>query len=142
MNKPFYPKREVNFTLRYILPFLIIIPALEIGILLFSGKTLGIIPTILLIIATGVGGAFLAKKQGIETIQKVQREMSRGNIPGDSILDGLCILTGGLLLLTPGFVTDITGFMLLIPGTRKMFKPLLQKQISKMIERNRFTIIR
>lgn len=142
MNKPFYPKREVNFRLRYILPFLIIIPALEIGILLFSGKTLGIVPTILLIIATGVGGAWLAKKQGIEAVQKVQREISRGNIPGDSILDGLCILSGGILLLTPGFITDLTGFILLIPGTRKMVKPLLQKQISKMIERNRFTIIR
>lgn len=128
--------------MRYLLPFLIIIPACEIGILLFSGKTIGIIPTILLIIATGIAGAWLAKKQGLEAIRKVQQEMSFGKIPGESILDGLCILVGGLLLLTPGFVTDLTGFILLIPATRKFVKPLLQKAISKSIDQNRFKIIR
>lgn len=128
--------------MRYLLPFLIIIPACEIGILLFSGKTIGIIPTILLIIATGIAGAWLAKKQGLEAIRKVQQEMSFGKIPGESILDGLCILVGGLLLLTPGFVTDLTGFILLIPSTRKFVKPLLQKAISKRIDQNRFKIIR
>jgi UPF0716 protein FxsA len=128
--------------MRYLLPFLIIIPACEIGILLFSGKTIGIIPTILLIIATGIAGAWLAKKQGLEAIRKVQQEMSFGNIPGESIIDGLCILVGGLLLLSPGFVTDLTGFILLVPSTRKFVKPLLQKAISKRIDQNRFKIIR
>lgn len=128
--------------MRYLLPFLIIIPACEIGILLFSGKTIGIIPTIFMIIATGIAGAWLAKKQGMEAIRKVQREISFGNIPGDAIIDGLCVLVGGLLLLSPGFLTDLTGFVLLIPATRKFVKPLLQKWMSRLIDQNRFTIIR
>ncbi|MGM7720870.1 FxsA family protein [Metabacillus sp. Hm71] len=128
--------------MRLLMLFIIVIPALEIGFLLLSGKTIGVMPTVLLIILTGVIGAWLAKKQGIEAIRKVQHQMQYGQIPSDAIIDGLCILVGGLLLLTPGFITDIVGFLLLFPLSRKKIKPFLITLIRKWVDRNRITIIR
>jgi UPF0716 protein FxsA len=128
--------------MRLLLILIIVIPALEIGVLLLSGKTIGVIPTVLLIILTGVVGAWLAKKQGIETFKKAQQQMQYGQIPGEAIIDGLCILVGGLFLLSPGFVTDLTGILLLFPKSRNLIKPVLLRIIRKMIDRNQITIIR
>ncbi|PLS16969.1 membrane protein FxsA [Bacillus sp. M6-12] len=128
--------------MRYLLLILIIVPAFEIGTLVLSGRTIGYIPTILLIIATGIAGAYLAKKQGLETLQNAQLQMRTGQLPGEAVLDGICILAGACLLLTPGFLTDITGFILLLPLTRKMIKPVLLRFIRhRMINKN-ITIIR
>jgi len=121
---------------------IIVIPALEIGILILSGNAIGPIPTVLLIILTGVVGAWLAKKQGLETLRKAQQDMQFGQIPGMAIIDGLCILIGGVLLLTSGFITDTVGFLLLFPFSRNKFKPILLATIRKMIDKNRITIIR
>ncbi len=121
---------------------IILIPALEIGLFILSGKMIGTISTVLLIILTGVLGAWLAKKQGLEVLRNAQQQMQYGQIPGAAILDGLCILIGGLMLLMPGFITDIAGLFLLIPFTRNKIKPLLQPVIRKIMDRNRFTIIR
>jgi UPF0716 protein FxsA len=128
--------------MRLLVFLIIVIPALEIGFLLLSGKTIGVLPTILLIVLTGVVGAWLAKKQGIEALRKAQQQMQYGQIPNEAILDGICILVGGLLLLTPGFITDMTGFLLLFPISRNKIKPLLLLIIRKMIDKNQFTIIR
>jgi UPF0716 protein FxsA len=127
---------------RILLAFIIIVPALEIGLLILSGKTFGLIPTILLIISTGVIGAWLAKNQGLRAIQQVQFQMSRGQMPGDVIIDGLCILVGGVLLLTPGFITDAIGFTLLVPTTRGWIKPFILKLIRDYMDRRTVTIIR
>ncbi|WP_316397399.1 FxsA family protein [Metabacillus litoralis] len=121
---------------------IIVVPALEIGVLLLSGKTIGVIPTVLLIILTGVCGAWLAKKQGIETLRKAQQQMQSGQIPGETLIDGLCILVGGVFLLSPGFLSDVVGVLLLVPISRNLLKPFLLRVIRKMIDRNRFTIIR
>jgi UPF0716 protein FxsA len=127
---------------RILLAFIIIVPALEIGLLILSGNTFGLIPTILLIISTGVLGAWLAKNQGSRAIQQVQYQISRGQMPGDIIIDGLCILVGGVLLLTPGFITDTIGFILLIPSTRKWLKPFIYKLLRDYMDRRTVTIIR
>ncbi|MDE3839884.1 membrane protein FxsA [Bacillus methanolicus] len=128
--------------MRYFLLFLIIVPALEIAFLLLSGKTIGVLPTIFLLIFTGVLGAYLAKRQGLETIRKAQEQLRYGQIPGDALLDGICILIGGTLLLTPGFITDMAGFLLLAPPTRKFFKMLLIKAFKRWIDKGNVTIIR
>ncbi|CAM3754618.1 FxsA family protein [Mesobacillus zeae] len=126
--------------MRYFLMILIVVPAAEIGILMFSGKTIGLIPTIAMIILTGVIGAALAKKQGMETLNKVRYNLGRGVMPGEEVLDGICILVGGTLLLTPGFLTDIMGFFLLAPPTRRLFKPLLQRTFRRWMNRNTIII--
>ncbi|MBZ5750175.1 membrane protein FxsA [Metabacillus litoralis] len=128
--------------MRLLLFLIIVVPALEIGVLLLSGKTIGVIPTVLLIILTGVCGAWLAKKQGIETLRKAQQQMQSGQIPGETLIDGLCILVGGVFLLSPGFLSDVVGVLLLVPISRNLLKPFLLRVIRKMIDRNRFTIIR
>ncbi|MDX8342119.1 FxsA family protein [Rossellomorea sp. YZS02] len=128
--------------MRYMLLLLIIIPALEIGLLVLSGQAIGLVPTVLLIITTGILGAYLAKKQGIETIRKAQRDMQYGQLPGDAIMDGLCILVGGVVLLTPGFITDAIGFLLLLPATRKMLKPFIYRLFKRWINNGNVIIYR
>ncbi|XJZ26459.1 FxsA family protein [Bacillota bacterium Lsc_1132] len=128
--------------MRYLVLLIIFVPAADIGLLLFSGKTLGVFPTLFLIILTGVLGAYLAKKQGLETIRKAQEQLRSGQIPGDAVLDGICILVGGTLLLTPGFITDILGFLLLLPVTRRLFKRLMIFSFRKKIEQKKIKIIK
>ncbi|MGA9290119.1 MAG: FxsA family protein [Anaerobacillus sp.] len=127
---------------RILLLFIIIVPALEIALLLLSGRTLGLIPTVLLIIGTGILGAWLARREGSEVIQKVNRQMQTGQMPGDAILDGLCVLVGGIVLLTPGFITDAIGFLLLIPATRKPFKRWIKNFLERRINNGQFMFIR
>lgn len=128
--------------MRFIVLLLIIIPAAEISLLLLSGRTLGIWTTITLIILTGVLGAYLAKQQGLDTIRKAQQQMQSGQMPGDVLLDGVCIIIGGTLLLTPGFITDILGILLLAPPTRKVFKIFLGKAIQNWLNKGKMKIIK
>lgn len=128
--------------MRYLLLLIIVVPAAEIGILMFSGKTIGLWPTLLMIILTGVLGSYLAKKQGLATIRKAQEQLSYGQIPGDAVLDGICILVGGTFLLTPGFITDILGILLLAPPTRKFFKLLISASFRKWIDKGNIKVIK
>ncbi|MCW4643929.1 FxsA family protein [Bacillus safensis] len=127
---------------KYFLLLLILFPAVEISLFLISSKIIGILPTMLLIVLTSALGAYFARKQGIEAFQKVQRDLQYGNMPGGAIVDGFCILIGGLLLLIPGFLSDLIGALLLIPVTRKGIKPLFERWLRNMSNRNRYTIIR
>ena len=120
----------------------ILVPVAELGVLLFSGQTIGVWPTLILLIVTGLLGSYLAKKQGINTIRKVQEQIQFGRVPGNQILDGLCVLFGGILLLSPGFLTDILGLILLLPFTRTLIQPFILKLIRKWIDKNTFTNIR
>ncbi|WP_257346556.1 FxsA family protein [Pseudalkalibacillus decolorationis] len=124
---------------RIVIVLLIIIPALEIGILIWSGQTFGIPVTILLILATGVIGAWLARREGMEALRLSQVQLQNGQVPSDVILDGICILVGGTLLLTPGFITDTTGFLLLFPYTRAVAKLWMRRYIQKKMDNGQFS---
>ena len=93
--------------MKWLQHYFIIVPTAELAVLMVSGKTLGIMPTILIIIATGIGGAYLAKKQGLRAWRDLQYRMADRETPGKALVDSVCILLGGLLLLMPGFITDI-----------------------------------
>lgn len=127
--------------MKFFVLLFIILPACELGVLIWSGKTFGILPTVLMIIATGIGGAYLAKYQGLLTMRKVQEQLNKGIMPGEEMIDGFCILLGGILLLAPGFLTDIIGLILLLPPTRLMIKPFFRRVFRKKVERNTITII-
>jgi UPF0716 protein FxsA len=127
--------------LRYLFLLIIIVPAAEIGFLLISGQIIGVWPTVLLIILTGVIGSYLAKKQGLATFYQLQRQLQTGQLPGDALLDGVCILVGGTLLLTPGFLSDILGFLLLFPTSRIFFKKLMNRWIQNWIRKGNMKII-
>ena len=120
----------------------IVIPALEIVVLVLSGKAIGVWPTFALIVATGIIGAFLAKKQGLYTLQRAKDEWMNGRIPSDALLDGICILVGGTLLLTPGFITDTAGFILLLPFAREKMKPWLVRLFKWMFYTKTWIYIR
>src|SRR5690625_4727155 len=113
----------------------VIIPALEIGIFIWTGSMIGILPVMMIIILTGVVGIALVRQQGIETMRKMQYSIQQSEPPGEHILDGICILVGGVFLLAPGFFTDAIGFLLVIPWTRKPFKYLMYKQMIKKMKK-------
>ncbi|WP_272511775.1 FxsA family protein [Bacillus altitudinis] len=127
---------------KYFLLLLILFPAVEISLFLISSNIIGILPTMLVIVLTSALGAYFARKQGIEAFQKVQRDLQYGKMPGATFVDGFCILIGGLLLLIPGFLSDLIGAVLLIPMTRKRIKPLFERWLRNMSNRKRYTIIR
>jgi UPF0716 protein FxsA len=112
----------------------IVVPAIELILLLRVGSVIGPANTLLLVIITGVTGAYLARTQGFIVIQKIQNSLNKGIIPGDEMLDGLLILIGGIVLLTPGFFTDFLGLLFLFPPSRKIFTLLLKSQFSKSIQ--------
>lgn len=95
-----------------------IVPALEFYLLFKVGGSIGALNTFSLIILTGIVGASLARSQGLSILMKIQNELQTGALPGKAIIHGLLVFGGGLLLLTPGFLTDVLGFSMVIPGTR------------------------
>jgi UPF0716 protein FxsA len=121
--------------MRFFILVFIILPALEIGVFLLSGKTIGVWNTVLIIILTGILGAFLTKRQGLEVMRKAQDAVRVGYPPGDVLLDGICIFLGGILLISPGFISDCLGLILLLPPTRKLIKPLLIKWFQRWIDK-------
>ncbi|MAS81349.1 MAG: exlusion protein FxsA [Legionellales bacterium] len=95
------------------------IPLIEIAILIEIGKVVGATYTIMLVIGTAALGAALLRQQGLSTIKKVQRNMNQGSLPAIELIEGLMLLVAGALLLTPGFFTDIFGFLALMPSLRR-----------------------
>ncbi|HEY4601088.1 MAG TPA: FxsA family protein [Cerasibacillus sp.] len=122
--------------MRFIWLVLLIISALEIGIFIWVGGMIGPWWVVLLIILTGILGITMAKKQGIDTLRRAQASIHYGQMPSEEIFDGICIIIGAAFLVTPGFVTDISGFILVLPVTRNLFKKQLKKILKKMIDNN------
>jgi UPF0716 protein FxsA len=97
----------------------LIIPFAEIYLLLQVGSIIGALPTILLVVFTAALGAWLLRLQGFATFRRFQENLAQGVIPAYEMIEGPIILLGGLLLLTPGFITDVLGLACLIPSLRK-----------------------
>ncbi len=121
--------------LGYLILLFITVPIIELAILIKVGQYIGVFNTIAIVIGTGVAGALLAKREGLKTLRGIQRDLGLGILPGEHLLDGLFIFSGGLLLLTPGLVTDLLGFLFLIPYTRVFAKDWVRKIFGRMIER-------
>ena len=121
-----------------ILLLFIIVPATELYILIEVGQKIGGLTTIGIIILTGIIGAYLVKDQGFMILKKIQNDLNEGIMPGDNLIQGAIILAGGVFLLTPGFVTDIVGFILLIPVSRNIVKKYLLKWLKGKIKEGNF----
>ncbi|MFE0502881.1 FxsA family protein [Peribacillus butanolivorans] len=128
--------------MKYFLLFIIAMPVIEIIVLLLSGNVIGFWPTLFLIIATGLIGAYLAKRQGMETWKKAQEQIRYGMMPGNEIIDGICIFLGAALLLSPGLISDILGLILVFPPTRNLLKPIVIRFIMNRMNKGKVTIIR
>lgn len=103
----------------YILLALILTPLVEIAVLIEVGTVIGTLETVLVIVATAILGAFLLRGQGLAVLSRAQASLGRGEMPVTEVFEGLFLVIAGALLLTPGFVTDIIGFVLLVPAARR-----------------------
>ncbi len=105
--------------LRRLLPFLLLLwPIAEIATFIWVGGRIGILQTILLILAAGLIGTWMLRAEGLRLLASIQRDMARGELPADKILHGALLALAGLLLLLPGFLSDVPGFLLLLPPVR------------------------
>ena len=107
-----------------------IVPFVE---LIEVGKRIGTMSTLAIIIFTGILGASLARVQGFLILSRIKDDLNMGKIPADALLDGLLILIGAIVLLTPGFITDFVGFLLLIPVTRSALREPLRQYFKNKI---------
>lgn len=107
----------------------IIIPIIEITVIIQVGALLGLWPTVAIVILSAWLGAKYVRQQGLATLQSVQTKMAQGEMPSGEIVTGLMLLVAGVLLVTPGFVTDIFGLLLLIPSVRSAIGAQVQKHI-------------
>jgi len=103
----------------------IVVPALEIYVLIKVGGIIGALPTIGIIVGTGLTGAALAKHQGFAAVRKVQQSLSEGKEVGNSLTGAALVLVAAVLMVTPGFITDAVGILLLLPPTRALIAPLV-----------------
>jgi len=111
-----------------------VVPAIEIGLFVTVGAEIGIGNTLAIVLLTGFAGAALAKQQGIRVLTDLQGSLGRGELPTDGLLQGAFVLVGGVLLLTPGFLTDVFGFSCLLPPTRAAMAAGLKAWAAKAIE--------
>ena len=106
-----------------------LIPVSEIYILIAIGGQIGILPSIALVILTGIVGASLARSQGLQTLGRIRDSFQQGVVPGEELLNALLIAIAGIVLLTPGFLTDAAGLFLLIPATRTLCREWLKRRM-------------
>jgi len=128
-----------------LLPLIVLfvtIPLIELFLLIELSQYVGVPQTIALVIITGILGAYLARSQGIKTIRKMATRVRMGESPSREVADGALVLIGGALLLTPGLLTDATGFVLLLPFTRPYVRRRLTNYLSKKARKSHVTITR
>lgn len=107
----------------------ILVPVIEIGLFIQVGGWLGLWPTLALVLITAFVGASLVRNQGLMTLASVQDRLNRGELPAQQILEGVMLAVAGVLLLTPGFMTDAMGMLVLLPAPRAA----LAKQVMKRV---------
>lgn len=111
-----------------------VIPAVELVVLIVLGRAVGFWPTAGLVLLTGVLGAWLARREGLRVLLAVRKEMAEGRMPTDHLLDGLLIVIAGAVLLTPGLLTDLLGFLLLVPAGRRAVKKVVSRAIAGRVQ--------
>ncbi|MCK4846677.1 MAG: FxsA family protein [Deltaproteobacteria bacterium] len=103
-----------------------IVPAIELALLITIGTRIGALNTIVIVLATGFIGAYMVRAEGLDVVRRLQRTMAEGAFPAEEILDGVMVLVSGALLITPGVMTDIIGFLMVIPKSREPIKRLIK----------------
>lgn len=112
-----------------------LVPALELYLLIQVGSAIGVLETIWIVVVTGIIGAALARSQGHQLFTETRQKLAQGNVPANTMIEGLMIFVGGILLITPGFITDIFGLSLVFPLTRKIMALLLSKYFEALIKK-------
>jgi UPF0716 protein FxsA len=118
-----------------LLAVFLLIPIVELALLIQLGRWIGLVWTLVLVAATAVLGAALARRHGVQAWIAIRDELRAGRVPASALADGLLILVGGIVLLTPGLLTDLLGFALLLPVTRNAFKRSLRRRFERAVQR-------
>lgn len=111
----------------------IVMPAVELFLLIRLGKAIGAPGTILVIVITGFLGAGLAKREGLRALERIQWALNRGEMPARELMDAFLILAAGLVLITPGLITDAAGFLLLVPHFRAWVRLVLVRHFKRRL---------
>jgi len=114
----------------WIVLLFIVLPFIELSLLLEIGSKIGGLNTIGIVVATGILGGYLAKREGLLVWRRFQAKLAMGGLPGDEIFDGVIVLASGALLITPGVITDFVGLLGLLPPTRMLIKQQLRKRVT------------
>lgn len=109
-----------------------LIPVIELYLLIKIGAVLGGFNTILLVLMTGFAGAWLARQEGMNTMMRLRTNLNQGLMPAEELMDAVIIFVAGVVLITPGLITDVFGLLLLWPVTRNKFKRMLRKKFDAM----------
>ncbi|GAB7094533.1 membrane protein FxsA [Halolamina litorea] len=114
---------------RYVIAALLLIPLADAILLVFVAGEIGPVPTVLLVVLTGLIGMLLVRAEGRHTLARIQEKAARGEPPTNELLDGALLIAAGAFLLTPGVVTDAIGFLLAIPPTRYPIRSVLKRYV-------------
>jgi UPF0716 protein FxsA len=116
-----------------ILALLLIIPIVELYVIVQVAGTIGALETIAALVAISVAGAWLVKREGLGVARRIQGQLEAGELPAGEVVDGLLILAAGVLMLAPGFLTDVVGILLLIPFTRAPVRAVLLRRFRRRL---------
>ncbi len=122
--------------IRLLFAAFLVVPLVEIYLIVQVGQQIGPAPTVLLLLADSLLGAWLVKREGMRTWRALRSRLGSTRLPGDELADGALVLIGGTLLLTPGFVTDVAGFLLILPFTRPFARRLLLRTAMRQAVRS------
>lgn len=111
----------------------LVVPFVELAVIVTVGREVGVANTIGILILVSIVGAWLVKREGLGVWRRAQAQLDAGRVPGQELLDGLMILMAGALLITPGFLTDIVGIVLLLPPVRAGFRRLLTRRFEQRV---------
>jgi UPF0716 protein FxsA len=114
----------------FLLALFVVVPILEIYVIIQVGEAIGAVPTIALLIVDSILGSLLMKSQGRAAWRRFQLALAEGRVPGREVLDGVLVIFGGAFLLTPGFLSDIAGALLLLPPTRALIRRVLVRRFT------------
>lgn len=119
----------------------IAVPAVELILLIEIGQRIGTLATIGLIVGTGIVGASLARQQGISTFARLRKDLEAGRLPAEPIVDGVLILVAAAVLITPGVLTDLVGFLCLVPACRRLIKRSLKRRFERAMRKGTAGVI-
>ncbi len=121
---------------RALLVCFLVVPVAEIALIIQVGQLIGVVPTVVLLVAESVLGAFLVRREGRRAWQGVRAVLAEGRSPEIALTDAALVLVGGTLLLTPGFVTDVVGFCCILPFTRPAVRRLVRRAVARQAARS------
>ncbi len=117
-----------------------ILPVAELYLLIKVGKVIGAWDTVAIVIFTGFIGAYIAKSQGFAILKSAQKQLSQGQLPSDDLVHGFMVFLGGVLLITPGFISDLVALVFILPVTRKYFLKSVKNFFLNRIQNGQFRV--